>query len=59
MSLGITAAQIKVLKLIFRGDNTAVAFCRHLSIYSVSMTRMLDRLERKGLMIRGHGHYKR
>jgi MarR family multiple antibiotic resistance transcriptional regulator len=52
MPLGITAAQLKVLRIIRRGDDTAVALCRHLSIHSASMTRMLDRLERKGLIAR-------
>jgi DNA-binding MarR family transcriptional regulator len=50
--LGITAAQLKVLKVICRGDNTAVALCRQFSIHSACMTRMLDRLERKGLIVR-------
>lgn len=50
--LGITAAQLKVLRIIRRGDDTAVALCRHLSIHSACMTRMLDRLERKGLIVR-------
>lgn len=52
MPIGITAAQLKVLRIIRRGDDTAVALCRHLSIHSASMTRMLDRLERKGLIVR-------
>lgn len=52
MPLGITAAQLKVLRIICRGDDTAVALCRQLSICSASMTRMLDRLERKGLIVR-------
>jgi DNA-binding MarR family transcriptional regulator len=52
MPLGITASQLKVLRIIRRGDDTAVALCRHLSIHSASMTRMLDRLERKGLIVR-------
>lgn len=52
MPLGITAAQYKVLKIICRGDDTAVALCRHLSIHSASMTRMLNRLECKGLIVR-------
>lgn len=52
MPLGISAAQLKVLRIVGRGDDTAVALCRHLSIHSASMTRMLDRLERKGLIVR-------
>ncbi|MBS4089723.1 MarR family winged helix-turn-helix transcriptional regulator [Pseudomonas rustica] len=52
LPLGITAAQLKVLRIVGRGDDTAVALCRHLSIHSASMTRMLDRLERKGLIVR-------
>lgn len=50
--LGITTAQLKVLKIICRSDDTAIALCRRLSIHSASMTRMLDRLERKGLIAR-------
>ena len=50
--LGLTAAQLKVLRTICRGDDTAVAVCRQLNIHSASMTRMLDRLERKGLLVR-------
>jgi len=52
LHLGITAAQLKVLRIIHRGDDTPVALCRHLAIHSASMTRMLDRLERKGLIVR-------
>lgn len=52
MPLGITAAQLNVLRIIYRGEDTAVALCRQLSICSASMTRMLDRLERKGLIVR-------
>lgn len=50
--LGLTAAQLKVLRIICRGGDTAAALCRLLSIHSASMTRMLDRLERKGLIVR-------
>ncbi|MDI3356327.1 MarR family transcriptional regulator [Pseudomonas sp. UYIF39] len=50
--LGITAGQLKVLRIIRHGENTAVALCRHLSIHSAAMTRMLDRIERKGLIVR-------
>ncbi|NWE77813.1 MarR family winged helix-turn-helix transcriptional regulator [Pseudomonas yamanorum] len=50
---GITVAQLKVLMIIRRSDNTATSLCRHLSIHSASMTRMLDRLEGKGLIVRG------
>lgn len=57
--LGITAAQLKVLKIIRRGDDTAVVLCKHLSIHSASMTRMLDRLERKGLIARSREHHDR
>lgn len=52
LPLGITAAQLKVLRIICRGDDTAVALCRHLSIHSAAMTRILDRLELKGLIVR-------
>ena len=52
MPLSITAAQFKVLRIISGGDNTAGALCRHLSIHSAAMSRMLDRLERKALIVR-------
>nr|WP_191627575.1 MarR family transcriptional regulator [Pseudomonas fluorescens] len=52
LPLGITAGQLKVLRVIRRGENTAVALCRHLCNDSAAMTRMLDRLERKGLIVR-------
>lgn len=51
MPLGITAAQLKVLRVISHEDDTT-ALCRLLCIHSASMTRMLDRLERKGLIVR-------
>lgn len=57
--LGITASQLKVLRIIRRGDDTAVALCRHLSINSACMTRMLDRLERKGLIVRAPDDHDR
>jgi DNA-binding MarR family transcriptional regulator len=50
--LGITAAQLKVLRIIGTGENTAAALCRQLFIHSAAMTRMLDRLESKGLIVR-------
>lgn len=52
LPLGITAGQFKVLRIICSGENTAVALCRHLSIHSAAMTRMLSRLERKNLILR-------
>lgn len=55
LPLGITAAQLKVLKIICSGDDTAAALCRRLSIHSAAMTRMLDRLECKGLIVRTRG----
>ena len=53
-ALDITAAQFKVL--IFVGLNRAnspVELCRELSVDSGSMTRMLARLEKRGLLLRG------
>ncbi|MEG5263729.1 MarR family transcriptional regulator [Pseudomonas sp. JDS28PS106] len=49
----VTAAQFKVLIIVaqFCAD-TPVELCRHLSLDSGSMTRMLDRLEQKGLVVR-------
>ncbi|WBG66516.1 MarR family transcriptional regulator [Pseudomonas citronellolis] len=52
LPFGITAGQFKVLRMICSGENTAVALCRHLSIHSAAMTRMLSRLERKDLILR-------
>ena len=50
---GITAAQFKVLIIMAQFDvDTPAELCRHLSLDSGSMTRMLDRLEQKNLLIR-------
>ena len=50
---GITAAQFKVLIIMAQyGVDTPAELCRHLSLDSGSMTRMLDRLEHKGLLAR-------
>lgn len=49
----VTAAQFKVVMLIGRGwADTPADICRTLSLDSGSMTRMLDRLEAKGLIER-------
>ncbi|MEE9103083.1 MarR family transcriptional regulator [Pseudomonas nitroreducens] len=51
--LDITAAQFKVLFFIGHDRaNTPAELCRELSIDSGSMTRMLDRLARKDLLVR-------
>lgn len=51
--LDITAAQFKVLFFIGNDRaNTPAELCRELSIDSGSMTRMLDRLARKDLLLR-------
>ena len=50
---GITAAQFKVLTIMAQFDvDTPAELCRHLSLDSGSMTRMLDRLEHKNLLTR-------
>lgn len=50
---GITAAQFKVMIIIAQfGIDTPAELCRHLSLDSGSMTRMLDRLEQKDLLLR-------
>lgn len=50
---GITAAQFKVLIIMAQFDvDTPAELCRHLCLDSGSMTRMLDRLEQKGLLVR-------
>lgn len=50
---GVTSSQFKVLIIVaqFAAD-TPVELCRHLSLDSGSMTRMLDRLEQKQLIER-------
>lgn len=50
---GVTAAQFKVLIIVtqFQVD-TPAELCRYLGLDSGSMTRMLDRLEQKGLIVR-------
>lgn len=51
--LGLTASQIGVmLLLLWRRANTPYDLSRELSYDSGSMTRMLDRLEKKGLIAR-------
>lgn len=50
---GVTSAQFKVLIIIAQfGADTPAELCRHLSLDSGSMTRMLDRLEQKQLIER-------
>ncbi|MBN2993935.1 MarR family transcriptional regulator, partial [Pseudomonas cedrina subsp. fulgida] len=50
---GVTAAQFKVLIIIAQfAIDTPAELCRNLSLDSGSMTRMLDRLEQKGLLAR-------
>jgi DNA-binding MarR family transcriptional regulator len=50
---GVTGAQFEVLKNLARSDNeTAASLCRALHYDTGSMTRMLDRLQEKGLVSR-------
>ncbi|HWD33825.1 MAG: MarR family transcriptional regulator [Pseudomonas sp.] len=50
---GVTAAQFKVLIIVAQyGVDTPAELCRYLSLDSGSMTRMLDRLEQKDLILR-------
>ncbi|MFF7709319.1 MarR family transcriptional regulator [Pseudomonas sp. NPDC007930] len=50
---GVTAAQFKVLIIVARWDvHSPAELCRHIALDSGSMTRMLDRLEQKGLIER-------
>jgi DNA-binding MarR family transcriptional regulator len=51
---GVTGAQFEVLKknLARSGNETAASLCRALHYDTGSMTRMLDRLQRKGLVSR-------
>lgn len=50
---GVTAAQFKVLIIVTQYQiDTPAELCRSLGLDSGSMTRMLDRLEQKGLLQR-------
>ncbi|TFF42518.1 MarR family winged helix-turn-helix transcriptional regulator [Pseudomonas sp. RIT623] len=50
---GVTAAQFKVLVIATQYQvDTPAELCRYLGLDSGSMTRMLDRLEQKGLVLR-------
>ena len=50
---GVTGAQFEVLKNLTRSDDeTAASLCRALHYDTGSMTRMLDRLQEKGLVSR-------
>lgn len=50
---GVTGAQFEVLKNLARSSNeTAASLCRALHYDTGSMTRMLDRLQEKGLLMR-------
>ena len=50
---GVTGAQFEVLKNLFRNTvETSASLCRALHYDTGSMTRMLDRLEEKGLVQR-------
>ncbi|WP_027981459.1 MarR family transcriptional regulator [gamma proteobacterium L18] len=50
---GVTAAQFKVLLIMEQfGVDRPAELCRYLSLDSGSMTRMLDRLEQKALIVR-------
>lgn len=53
---GVTGAQFEVLKNLARSANeTAASLCRALHYDTGSMTRMLDRLQEKGLVRRQRG----
>jgi len=53
---GVTGAQFEVLKNLARsGNETAASLCRALHYDTGSMTRMLDRLQEKGLVTRQRG----
>lgn len=57
---GVTAAQFKVVLLISQERASSPAdLVRLLSLDSGAMTRMLDRLEQKGLLIRERSHEDR
>jgi DNA-binding MarR family transcriptional regulator len=50
--MGFTAAQWPILRAVARGTPTAAELCRKLNYDTGSMTRMLNRLEGKGLIRR-------
>ncbi|WP_159566618.1 MarR family transcriptional regulator [Budvicia diplopodorum] len=50
--LDITAAQFKVIICISKGMVNPVEICRRLSLDGGALTRLLDRLEKKGLLVR-------
>ncbi|SRR5258706_4427077 len=50
--LGITAAQYVILMNLANGVDSASGLCRSVSYDPGAMTRMIDRLERKGLVRR-------
>ncbi|WP_097461302.1 MarR family winged helix-turn-helix transcriptional regulator [Mangrovitalea sediminis] len=53
MPLDITPAQFKVfISMVYGKMETPAEFCRELGLDSGAMTRMLDRLEKKGLIER-------
>lgn len=57
---GVTAAQFKVLIIVAEwGLDSPGELCRHLSLDSGSMTRMLDRLEQKQLIRRARSEADR
>lgn len=57
---GVTAAQFKVLVIVAEwGLDSPGDLCRHLSLDSGSMTRMLDRLEQKQLIQRNRSQADR
>jgi MarR family transcriptional regulator, multiple antibiotic resistance protein MarR len=57
---GVTSSQFKVLIIVAQFEtDTPADLCRHLSLDSGSMTRMLDRLEQKGLIERSRSDIDR
>jgi DNA-binding MarR family transcriptional regulator len=57
---GVTSSQFKVLIIVSQfGTDTPADLCRHLSLDSGSMTRMLDRLEQKNLIARSRSDVDR
>ncbi|MDB6144324.1 MAG: marR [Pseudomonas sp.] len=57
---GVTSSQFKVLIIVAQfGTDTPADLCRHLSLDSGSMTRMLDRLEQKSLIERSRSDVDR
>ena len=54
--LGLTYPQYLVMMVLWEQDNLTVGdICRHLMLDTNTLTPMLQRMEREGLVVRTHG----